>query len=130
MESFSHGRTSLQFRFLRRQFLQDGNLPFTSVLTVETITRLMDQLFPCLTRRRINKSIHRFTIRSRASVFRLPVSQPSFRSPVVRSQVQLSERRAWLHSWIQFSHSNTQTRHRQKLKRVNYATPCCWYRYR
>ncbi|MCA9010414.1 MAG: hypothetical protein KDB01_11740 [Planctomycetaceae bacterium] len=38
MESFSYGRTSQQFRFLRRrQFLPKGKLPFTNVLTVDTM---------------------------------------------------------------------------------------------
>jgi hypothetical protein len=47
MESFSHGRTSQQFRFLRRQFLQDGKLPFTNVLTVETITQALEKIDAC-----------------------------------------------------------------------------------
>ena len=47
MESFSHGRTSQQFRFLRRQFLQDGKLPFTNVLTVETITHACEKIDAC-----------------------------------------------------------------------------------
>jgi hypothetical protein len=47
MESFSHGRTSQQFRFLRRQFLQDGKLPFTNVLTVETITHALETIDAC-----------------------------------------------------------------------------------
>lgn len=38
MECFSGGRTRQQFEFLRRQFLQDGELPFTNVLTAETIS--------------------------------------------------------------------------------------------
>ena len=34
--SFSnHGRFRQQVRFLRRQFLQDGDLPFTDVLSEE-----------------------------------------------------------------------------------------------
>jgi hypothetical protein len=47
MECFSHGRTSHQFRFLRRQFLQDGKLPFTNVLTVETITHALEKIDAC-----------------------------------------------------------------------------------
>ena len=47
MESFSHGRTAQQFRFLRRQFLQDGNLPFTNVLTIETITHALEKIDTC-----------------------------------------------------------------------------------
>jgi len=47
MESFNHGRTSQQFRFLRRQFLQDGKLPFTNVLTVETITHALEKIDKC-----------------------------------------------------------------------------------
>jgi hypothetical protein len=47
MESFSHGRTSQQFRFLKRQFLQDGKLPFTNVLTIETITHALEKIDTC-----------------------------------------------------------------------------------
>lgn len=47
MESFSYGRTSQQFRFLRRQFLQKGKLPFTNVLTVETITHALEKIDAC-----------------------------------------------------------------------------------
>ena len=47
MESFSYGRTSQQFRFLRRQFLQEGKLPFTNVLTVETITHALEKIDAC-----------------------------------------------------------------------------------
>ena len=38
MDCFSGGRTRQQFEFLRRQFLQDGELPFTNVLAAETIS--------------------------------------------------------------------------------------------
>ena len=47
MESFSFGRTTQQFRFLRRQFLQDGKLPFTNVLPVETITHALEKIDTC-----------------------------------------------------------------------------------
>ena len=33
MRSYNHGRFQQQASFLRRQFLQDGNLPFTNVLS-------------------------------------------------------------------------------------------------
>lgn len=43
--SFSnHGRFRQQVRFLRRQFLQEGELPFTDVLSEETITQALKAL--------------------------------------------------------------------------------------
>jgi hypothetical protein len=43
--SFSnHGRLCQQVRFLRRQFLQDGELPFTDVLSEGTITQALKAL--------------------------------------------------------------------------------------
>ena len=47
MESFSYGRTSQQFRFLRRQFLQDGKLPFTNVLSIETMAPALEKIDAC-----------------------------------------------------------------------------------
>lgn len=37
MSSLNHGRFREQIRFLRRQFLQDGGLPFTNVLSEQSI---------------------------------------------------------------------------------------------
>jgi hypothetical protein len=43
--SFSnHGRFRQQVRFLRRQFLQDGELPFTDVLSERMITQALKAL--------------------------------------------------------------------------------------
>lgn len=43
--SFSnHGRFRQQVRFLRRQFLQDGELPFTEVLSEATVTQALKAL--------------------------------------------------------------------------------------
>ena len=43
--SFSnHGRFRQQVRFLRRQFLQDGDLPFTDVLSEGTVTQALKAL--------------------------------------------------------------------------------------
>lgn len=43
--SFSnHGRFRQQVRFLRRQFLQDGDLPFTDVLSESAITQALKAL--------------------------------------------------------------------------------------
>jgi len=43
--SFSnHGRFRQQVRFLRRQFLQDGELPFTEVLSEEAVTHALKAL--------------------------------------------------------------------------------------
>ena len=47
MESFSHGRTSQQFRFLKRQFHRDGKLPFNNVLSTETITHALERIDAC-----------------------------------------------------------------------------------
>ncbi|MEM8671017.1 MAG: IS4 family transposase [Planctomycetota bacterium] len=38
MSSLNHGRFREQIRFLRRQFLQDGGLPFTNVLSEQSIS--------------------------------------------------------------------------------------------
>jgi len=38
MRHFTQGTFQRQVRFLRRQFLQDGDLPFTDVLSVETVS--------------------------------------------------------------------------------------------
>ena len=40
----NHGRFRQQVRFLRRQFLQDGDLPFTDVLSGETVTQALAAL--------------------------------------------------------------------------------------
>jgi hypothetical protein len=37
MRDVTHGRCRCQFQFLKRQFLQEGELPFANVLTAETI---------------------------------------------------------------------------------------------
>lgn len=43
--SFSnHGRFRQQVRFLQQQFLQDGELPFTNVLSEQTITQALKAL--------------------------------------------------------------------------------------
>lgn len=47
MGSFSCGRTSQQFRFLRRQFVQEGKLSFTNVLKAETITHALEKIDAC-----------------------------------------------------------------------------------
>ena len=36
--------TRQQFRFLQRQFLQDGDLPFTNVLTNECLSQALDSI--------------------------------------------------------------------------------------
>ena len=42
---FTHSASSRQqFRFLQRQFLQDGDLPFTNVLTNECLSKALDSL--------------------------------------------------------------------------------------
>ena len=47
MQRSNHGRIQQQIRFLRRQYLQEGNLPFTSVLSIESITRALDKIDAC-----------------------------------------------------------------------------------
>jgi len=47
MRCFSKGRVRKQFRFLRRQFLQDGKLPFSDVLTAETIATALQAIEGC-----------------------------------------------------------------------------------
>src|SRR5262245_1680388 len=41
MRYFTHGRFQQQAGFLRRQFLQDGDLPFTNVLTEEVLAQAL-----------------------------------------------------------------------------------------
>ncbi|MBD3676180.1 MAG: hypothetical protein HUJ26_21935, partial [Planctomycetaceae bacterium] len=42
---FTHSSaTRQQFRFLQRQFLQDGDLPFTNVLTSECLSKALDSI--------------------------------------------------------------------------------------
>src|SRR4249920_4085008 len=44
MSCSNQGRFSQQVRFLRRQFLQDGELPFTDVLSEGTVTQALTAL--------------------------------------------------------------------------------------
>src|ERR1700751_3575849 len=44
MRSYNHGRFREQASFLRRQFLQDGDLPFTDVLTEEVLEQALSVL--------------------------------------------------------------------------------------
>jgi Transposase DDE domain len=41
MRSYNHGRLQQQASFLRRQFLQDGDLPFTDVLSEELVAQAL-----------------------------------------------------------------------------------------
>ena len=41
MRHFTQGRIQRQVSFLRQQFLQDGNLPFTDVLSVEVVSQAL-----------------------------------------------------------------------------------------
>lgn len=43
MSSLNHGRFREQINFLRRQFLQDGGLPFTEVLSDDSISDALSQ---------------------------------------------------------------------------------------
>lgn len=44
MRHSQHGRFRQQFHFLRRQFLQEGRLPFTEVLSADVISRAMETI--------------------------------------------------------------------------------------
>src|SRR5580704_16477841 len=44
MRYFNPGRFQQQVRFLRRQFLQDGDLPFTNVLSEEIVQQALTAL--------------------------------------------------------------------------------------
>ena len=41
MSLFNHGRFRQQVRFLQRQFLQDGESPFTNVLSEEVVAQAL-----------------------------------------------------------------------------------------
>ena len=41
MRSYNHGRFQRQASFLRRQFLQDGDLPFTDVLSEGVVAQAL-----------------------------------------------------------------------------------------
>jgi hypothetical protein len=47
MHCFSKGRVRHQFRFLRRQFLQEGKLPFSDVLSAESIAPALQAIDGC-----------------------------------------------------------------------------------
>ena len=47
MRHFTQGRIQRQVSFLRQQFLQDGNLPFTDVLSAEVVTQALTAIGAC-----------------------------------------------------------------------------------
>ena len=47
MVDFSQGRFRQQVSFLKRQFLQDGDLPFTDILSEETIAPALEAIDAC-----------------------------------------------------------------------------------
>ena len=47
MRPAHHGRFQRQVEFLRQQFLQDGGLPFTDVLTAECISKVVEEIHLC-----------------------------------------------------------------------------------
>ena len=47
MRNFSQGRFQQQFRFLRRQFLQDSDLPLSNVLSNEIVMQAMTAIEGC-----------------------------------------------------------------------------------
>jgi hypothetical protein len=42
MNSLNHGQFQQQIRFLRRQFLQDGDLPFAKLLSSASIAKVVE----------------------------------------------------------------------------------------
>src|SRR5688500_19880688 len=44
MRSYKHGRFQQQASFLRRQFLQDGDLPFTDVLSERVVAQALEAI--------------------------------------------------------------------------------------
>ena len=47
MRHFTQGRTQRQVSFLRRQFVQDGDLPFTDVLSAEVVSQALGTIGAC-----------------------------------------------------------------------------------
>ncbi len=47
MRSYNHGRFQQQAIFLRRQFLQDGDLPFTNVLFERIVAQALAAINVC-----------------------------------------------------------------------------------
>jgi hypothetical protein len=44
MRTASHGRLRRHVAFLRQQFLQEGRLPFTEVLTHECVSKALEKI--------------------------------------------------------------------------------------
>ncbi len=47
MRYFHHGRFQQQFRFLRHQFLQDGDLSFCNILSEQTVSQALAAIETC-----------------------------------------------------------------------------------
>ena len=47
MRYFTHERFRQQVSFLQRQFLQDGDLPFSNTLSKETVTEVLRAINVC-----------------------------------------------------------------------------------
>ena len=47
MRHSNQGRIQRQVSFLRRQFLQDGDLPFTDVLSAEVVSQALTEIGTC-----------------------------------------------------------------------------------
>ena len=47
MRHFTQGRIQRQVSFLRQQFLQDGDLPFTDVLSTEVVSQALTAIGAC-----------------------------------------------------------------------------------
>jgi hypothetical protein len=47
MRYLHQGRFQQQFRFLRRQFLQDGDLPFCNILSEQTVAQALEAIETC-----------------------------------------------------------------------------------
>ena len=47
MRHFTQGSIQRQVSFMRRQFLQDGDLPFTDVLSAKAVTQALSAIGAC-----------------------------------------------------------------------------------
>ena len=54
MRHFTQGRIQRQVSFLRQQFLQDGDLPFTDVLTAEVVSQALAAIRHMLERQNLH----------------------------------------------------------------------------
>ena len=76
MRHFQQGRFRSQVRFLRRQFLQDGDLPFTSVLTESGIRQALETSGVVWKDRIYTPLVTLWILSGRSSALIIPAGQP------------------------------------------------------